>query len=373
MSRKLVTVRTVSNITPIEGADRIECLHIDGWTVVGKKGEFKKGDPCVFFEIDSFLPADDERWSFLAATPQKDENGVDRIRLRTVKLRGQISQGLALPVHLFPEVEYATWETSDDYVDFSEVLNVTKWERPEPGGSGVSGSTFPPFVRKTDEERIQNLWNRWREKYEDVVFIPTLKLDGSSCTVAACDNTVPGYFAFDTEDCEGNPLYAGGVDDLDVYVCSRRQTLPPHLNSHFWKAVHRGDLVNKVSQMSTNLHRPLAVQGEVMGPGIQGNRERFSDYEFFAFNIFDILAGEYLPYEEASLLFNEYDIQQVPIIDEPFEVFKEFRELNDLLEYAEGPSINSKVREGVVFKSVGLDVPVSFKAIANNFLLGGGD
>ncbi|MCH8618212.1 hypothetical protein [Undibacterium sp. TS12] len=89
--RELVTIRQVSSIKPIVGADAIECASVDGWSVVVKKNEFKPGDACVYIEIDSFLPLQDERFAFLAKnkTSCNDREGT---RLRTVKLRGQISQ-----------------------------------------------------------------------------------------------------------------------------------------------------------------------------------------------------------------------------------------------------------------------------------------
>lgn len=105
--RRLVTVRKINAINPIPNADAIEVATIDGWNVVIKKGEFAVGDYCMFFEIDSFLPANDGRFAFLAGKGTKtDENGVERIRLRTIKLRGQISQGLALPISAFYEIFY---------------------------------------------------------------------------------------------------------------------------------------------------------------------------------------------------------------------------------------------------------------------------
>ena len=180
--RKLVSVRTVGQITPIENADAIECISVDGWQVVAKKGEFKEGDKCVYFEIDSFLPTDDVRFSFLAKNGTKtDSDGVERVRLRTIRLRGQISQGLALPLHLFPEI-VGLLHTNQE--DFSETVNVIKYEQPEKALGRAAAGTFPWWIRKTDEERIQNCYGRFARVHKDTMFVPTLKLDGMSTTIA---------------------------------------------------------------------------------------------------------------------------------------------------------------------------------------------
>jgi RNA ligase (TIGR02306 family) len=96
--RKLVTVRQIDNLEPIDGADAIEVATIEGWKVVVKKGEFKVGEQCVYFEIDSFLPEGNPAWQFLVDKQGREFEGVRGHRLRTIKLRGVLSQGLALPI-----------------------------------------------------------------------------------------------------------------------------------------------------------------------------------------------------------------------------------------------------------------------------------
>ena len=91
MERKLVSIQVVERVAPIEGADQIEQARVMGWTVVVKKGEFSPGDRCVFFEIDSVLP-DGAPWAEFMR-PRG-------FRVRTLKLRGVLSQGLALPVSI---------------------------------------------------------------------------------------------------------------------------------------------------------------------------------------------------------------------------------------------------------------------------------
>lgn len=397
--RKLVTVRNIVALRPIDGADFIEVAEIDGWQCIVKKGEFSEGDPCVYFEIDSFLPADDSRYEFLVKRGTKtDESGRERIRIKSMKMKGEISQGLALPISAFPELEFITWEDEDgEYVDHSEMLDVIKFERPEPQQANAAGN-WPEFLQKTDEDRIQNSWGKYSNIYKETTFVPTLKLDGSSCTVALVDERVPGYELTPDE-----PIVQGmftkdeletavseeqpkalrqyidrGTRDyreipVDVIVCSRNLQLKFDPENHFWKAVLRGSITTAITRISEYLGRPVAIQGEVCGPGIQGNKEKLLDYEFYAFNIYDILNRRYLDYAQTTQMFDLFDIQHVPEIEEPFKPFERFSKLKDALAYADGPSLNAKVREGVVFKSIGEQPPVSFKVISNKFLLSGGD
>lgn len=119
--RALVTVQTISEILPIPGADNIELARVRGWQTVVKKGEFKAGNRCAFFEIDSFLPYNDERYAFLMNKGTIVYQGKRGYRLRTVRLRGQLSQGLVLPLDLFPILD-----TPDDGLDLTEAAGVIK-------------------------------------------------------------------------------------------------------------------------------------------------------------------------------------------------------------------------------------------------------
>lgn len=361
MKRKLVTIRHINDLERIDGADMIESAIIDGWNVVVKKGEFEVGDPCLFFEIDSFLPADDPRFEFLKkGGTKKDEAGEERIRLKTVKLRKTLSQGLALPLSSFPEFDGNEVDT-----DLSDNIGVIKYERPEPQVANAAGN-FPEYLQRTDEERIQNLWGEWKDKYRDVLFIPTLKLDGSSCTVAYLDNSVQEYWP---EEKEGEEQKSVHIGIHRLILCSRNLMLKHDPNSHFWKAYYNSELEDKMADMWRSLGRPFAISGEVCGPGIQGNKEKFLDYKFYAFNLFDIKQQEYVSFEKSLELFQEFDIPHVPLLGERMRPFVEFDGVNDILAFSEGESINAKIREGIVWKSIGLDTPLSFKSISNKFLM----
>lgn len=365
MTRKLVTRRVISDIYEHPNADALELAKIDGWQVVVRKNEFVRGDVCCFFEIDSWLPADDERFAFLAKSGvKKDPSGRERIRLRTIKLRKQLSQGLALPWTLFPELHSLP---ELEGVDLSAHLDVIKFERPEPQVTNAAGY-FPNCIPKTDAERIQNLWDEYSVKYKNVHFRPTLKLDGSSCTVA--------YFGLNTTYWKNEDSYDvrehTGAKIGEVAVCSRNLQLMYDETSHFWKAALSNGVVDAVIELSRIGN--FAIQGEVMGPGIQGNKEKFNDFQFYAFALFDIDRQEYVEWSKAKQQLEDLDVQCVPdlstMVTEPFKVFDT---LDELLEFSDGPSINAKYREGIVWKSVGIEDQVSFKAISNKYLLKGGD
>lgn len=367
MTRKLVTLRKIKDIQPIKGADMIVAATIDGWQVVTKKDEFNVGDPCVFFEIDSYLPADDPRYEFLLKSGVKDApDGKERIRLRSIKLRKTLSQGLALPLDKFPEVEQ-----NPELEDYAEVLDVTKYERPEPKAPNAGGR-FSDLLHKTDEERIQNLFDKMKEEYKDVTFVPTLKLDGTSTTIACFGHNFEAEWKFKEEDEQKKAIditLEDGNKFAEVQVFSRNMLLKVDEQSHYFRPMYREKLDEKLVRMCYDYGESLAIQGETMGNGIQKNPENFNQFEFFAFNIWSVDKQEYLDYQKACQLLDGYDIQRVPEIEEPFKVFERFETLEELLAYADGKSINSDIREGVVFKSVGTDTPISFKVISNKFLL----
>lgn len=116
--RKLVTIRQVIDIQPIDGANFIEVITVDGWKLVSKKGEFKVNDYCMYFEIDSLLPLSDERFSFLSSRSIKNVDGIDYHRLKSMKLKGQISQGLALPISSFTNLVGYTVVPTSEYLEF---------------------------------------------------------------------------------------------------------------------------------------------------------------------------------------------------------------------------------------------------------------
>ena len=168
--RKLATIRTIKSILPIEGADRIELAVVDGWKCVIKKGEFSEGDSVVYCEIDSFLPIREE-FEFLRKSSFKKMGDDEGFRLRTVKLRGQISQGLLIdPAVLNRECSVGE--------DVTAELGILKYEPPIPAClTGSVVGPFPSAISKTDEERIQNLASDYGS-YQNKPFFVSEKLDG---------------------------------------------------------------------------------------------------------------------------------------------------------------------------------------------------
>ncbi len=371
--RQLVTIRTIDGLEPIAGADAIEVALIDGWKVVTKKGEFQVGDRCVYFEIDSFLPESDQRYAFLMKSSVREFEGVRGHKLRTIKLRGQISQGLVLPLSSFPEL-------SEWHEDTAAHLGIKKWEPVLSAQiAGQCKGSFPSFIRKTDQERCQNLKGDIFG-YEDQMFpfnVPdisdksrqeliekgllvqvdgewkkvvkakadrharyeiTIKLDGSSCT-----------------------LYH---NEGQVGVCSRNLELKMEGNEG--NALVQM-MTPELREKLTTLGRNIALQGEIMGPGIQGNRENLKTATLFIFDIYDIDNGEYLGADERYDLAHFLGVQHAPIIGMASKLDDlGIHDIDGLLAYAEGYSLNHPVREGLVFKRV--DGKFSFKAISNAFL-----
>lgn len=297
MTRKLVTCRTVSAIKPIEGADNICLAIVDGWQCVVKKGEFEPGDRGLYFEIDSFLPAEDPRFKFLEKNfiTYKNRRGA---RVKTIKLRGQLSQGLMLPKHLFPEIVGNEWNTEED---LSEAFKVIKWDAEEAESANISRVSlgkqtwltkkvnkikhlyvfkylkpvfdylcdrypnlfykkgdrqFPSFIPKTDEERIQNLVNKI-DFNSDTKYRVSVKLDGSSLTAYS---------------------YMGRIG-----VCSRNFDLQRSSTNKYWNAVEADHLIHAISDLKSS-KRNLAFQGELMGPGIRGNKEGLDNHQIYIFN-----------------------------------------------------------------------------------------
>jgi RNA ligase (TIGR02306 family) len=336
--RKLASIQMINEIRPIENADAIECAVVGGWTVVVGKGEFKQGDRVVFCEIDSWIPH--HLAPFLSKGQEPREfNGVKGERLRTVKFRGQLSQGLLLNLdRVMPETN--SFQRGDDV---SEYLDIVKYEAPIPVQlAGEVRGMFPSFISKTDQERIQNLGDVLAEwKKCDLTWEITEKLDGASMTVY--------------------------VNDQDRGVCSRNLNLKESESNTFWRVANDNLLIFKIAETGRN----LAFQGELVGEKIQGNPYRLKGQHFFLFDIYDIDTMTYLPPAERRRLAKTLDIEHVPVLHTNVSI--EDQTVQSLIKKAEGKSskMNKVEREGIVFKCN--ENEASFKAISNKFLLNGGE
>lgn len=334
--RKLASIRTISALNPIEGADRIEVATIDGWNVVVNKGIHTVGEVIVYFEIDSLLPVRDEFEFLRKSSYIKLNDGTEGFRLKTIRLRGQVSQGLVTPLSVLPS---GNWNIDDDVTD---VLGVIKYEAPIPANlSGVVKGNFPSFIKKTDEERAQNFAKDW-SKFKNYKYFVTEKLDGTSFTCYLRD---------------------------DVFgVCTRNLDIKRDEEQTHWRVAIQNDIENKLR----NLGRNLAIQGEIIGEGIQKNPYGLKGHKLFVFNIFDIDKYEYLSKTEASLITESLGLESVPVISREMELPNN---IDKALKMAEGKSVINGTTEREGFVWVALDSPerISFKTISNKFLLGGGE
>jgi RNA ligase (TIGR02306 family) len=336
--RALASIQKIEELAPIEGADVIERARVLGWYLVVRKGEFQVGDPCIYFAIDSFLPQIPQ-FEFLAKGGSLKKMIVDGqekqgYRLKTVMLRKQISQGLALPLKLFPNVSVEIG------VDVTDLLNVLLYEAPVPACiSGEVRGTLPGYIPKTDEERVQNLLLMLKE-YMGKSFYATSKLDGTSMTVYK---------------------YEG-----DFGVCGHTLNFKEDVRNTFWRVTNKYDLRNKLPE-------GFAIQAELVGEGIQSNRLKLKGQDAYIFYVFDINAYRYLPLEEMQKFVADIGMKTVPVVHTDFTMGSgdSMQVCEELLKMADIPSpLNSNVpQEGLVFRMNGPGNRVSFKAISNGYLL----
>jgi RNA ligase (TIGR02306 family) len=322
MTRKLATVDQILDIQPIPNADLIVKAKVRGWWCVVGKDQFKIGDPCIYFEIDSLLPTDNPIFDGLGKyNSLKTQDECTGYRIRTVKLRGQISQGLVLPYD--GDLPTGT--------DLTEQLGVLKYDPYSPGvrlqsDNGAEG-LFPGFIPKTDEDRVQNL------DIADILgksFSITEKLDGTSFTAYKHE----GAFK----------------------VCSRNLILREDDSSIYWKLAKRYDLQSCLSN-------GYAVQGEIIGEGIQGNPLKLKGQELYLFYLYSIQDRKYVDN------FNSWNLKKVPYIDQ---VVFGSHTIEDIVAYADKRTslLNlHRQAEGVVFHQIVNGFKTSFKAINNTYLV----
>ena len=343
--RKLAYVVTVDEVSPIEGADKIELARIKGWRAIVKKEAFQVGQKAVFFEIDSFLPMKPQYEFLRASSYRKLSNGAEGYRLRTCKLRGQLSQGLLMSLEdtkVSPDVEVGT--------DVTEMLDVLEWQdvQPQPamqygGIAGTKNKSFPSFLTKTDEERVQTYEHL--PAFVDKELYITEKVDGSSITV---------YYQAETD---------------RVGVCSRNCELDKDETNAYWQLVILLGIEEKMRQVSKDLDgKSFAIQGELFGYGIQSNPYKMGERQILWFNAIDIDEQRRLDYFHLHKLLADLKLSMVPelaITVDPSRI----TDRDYWIELADAPSVLGKTpREGIVVRR--RDVTAySFKAISNSYLL----
>ena len=316
--RKLASVQQILHVEEIPGADAIEKYTVLGWELVSRKGDFKPGDKAVYVEVDSVLPA---------GIPAFAEIAEKHKYVKTIKLRGQISQGI-----LFRLEDLGVHKDTPIGTDLTEGFGIVKYEPVMPAHlTGLARGTFPHFIQRTDEERVQT-YNKL--PFGDKAYV-TEKLDGTSFTCFTKDG--------------------------DFQVCSRNLNLKDTEGQAHWIAAKNLKLPEKIT------NDRYALQGELIGPSIQQNKYAVKAPTLKFFSVYDTQTSSYVPPEETYRMLNDLDLPTVPVLEREWVIPATIPEI---VEYSMGPSsLNPALanREGVVIRT--LDGKHSFKAINPKFLL----
>ena len=334
--RKLASIQTILSLSPIAGADAILLAKVLGWELVVKKTEFQVGDRCVYFEIDSVLPI--AQWNdHLRKEPNKP------LRIKTIRLRGALSQGLAMPMSIISAGEYEVGQ------DVTTLVGVTKYEPVVPAHlSGMAKGNFPAFLHKTDETRLQSEPRVLDEAIsKGLVLVGTLKMDGTSFTAYR--------------------------RDAEFGVCSRNLDLKETEDNAHWRMARK----LKLEEILRSEPRNLSIQGEMVGPSIQGNRMGFKEVDLYLFNLYDIGTGKYFSHSELIEFGKKHNLKVVDTISViQFGHDMALRDVNYLLNIANNINYdNGTPAEGIVWRpsvetySEVLKGRMSFKTISSRFLL----
>lgn len=348
-TRQLASIQKIADLQPIPGADAIEKARVLGWWVVVKKGEYKVGDEVIYCEVDSLLPIRPDL-EFLRKSCYKPARttAVGRVlqpegfRIKTIKLRGQVSQGLCLPVS-----SIEGWFGLPVGTDVTELLGVRKYMPPLPSeGSACFSSRpkgyFPGFLSKTDETRIQSM-PEVLEAHRHRRMVATEKLDGSSFTAYVHK----GEFGV----CSRN---------LEIRLDDERSVLV-QIAQHL-------DLEKKLKAACFALNADLAIQGELVGPRIQKNKYKLPELRLYGFDVFHVDERRYLEHGLARTVLESCGVAPVP---EAW-VGDLDHSVDDLVMLSKGPSalLPDAPREGIVCRIDHSDGSrTSFKVVNPDFLL----
>ena len=369
MSRKLASIQKIKAIKPIEGADKIEIVQVLNWDCVAKKGEYQVGDEVIYFEIDSLLP-DIPMLEWLKGSSWSQK--LNKYKISTHKFRGQISQGLVMPIKDLEELDRQIHNREEcvpiaytEGSDLTEILEIEKYEPPVSNGPLGDLINHEWYVPKTDEERIQVCAEDILPEYiksEQSDWYASVKLDGCSCTA--------GLFE-------------------DMFLIGGRNQWYKGPNMYTETVRKYGDLEEKCKKYFEETGKYVVFQGELCGPGIQSNRLGLKEKEWFIFNVFTSDTGKMDSYTKCDLIgmlgmCERFGLQHVPLI--PFEAKFDFKAednvdktVENLLSYVDGIKYRtffddaspSQIAEGAVFRMN--DMSYSFKVVSNKFLLKGGE
>lgn len=355
--RKLASIQRIWAIEPIEGADRIEMARVLGWQCVVNKGQFKPGDLAVYFEIDSFLPVRPE-FEFLRASSYKKTDVMgEGFKLKTMKFRGQISQGLLLPISLFPEIHvydpgeqrvyHPGWDASLG-CDVTDLLGVKKYEIEERATTGgtIKGE-LPPDVPHTDETRIQ-AEPMLAAAFEGLEYYISTKMDGTSCSLS--------------------------IDDSGFHVTGHNYEYKDDGSNSFYEFIKsRGYQQSMQEFMRRNSLKLFTIQGEFCAPGIQKNRLKLTRPEWYVFTI--RVNGKRIGLDDMLMICDELHMTHVPIEEIGDNLLEKYPTVESLLARADGDYPNGGKKEGIVIRpckpvySPLISAPLSMKVINNKYIL----
>ncbi len=374
--RKLATVVTIDELLPIEGADRIELAIINGWQVVVQKGLYIPGETkAVFCEVDSLLDTERPYFNSLATLSSKLLHVVDgrtHARIKTMKLRKQLSQGFCIPLTEtgLPDQEIGA--------DLTKALGVVKYEKEAEKNMNNAGSAggakagfkalgFPAFVPKTDQTRVQNITHMYNKAVEQgEEFEESFKLDGSSLTAFGRDGVLGvasrnvGFRVVSEKRSFLETLKDWFKQKRPLMQKEWKRVIPADDNA-FVQMAHEAGLLEAIKRDGRN----LAIQGEMVGPSIQKNFEGVDKNEFFCYDVYLIDEQRYMLPAERIKFCTDNNVKHVPV---NFTGPLQAKTVADVLVRSDGPSgLKGKYREGFVYKSTTRDF--SFKVISNTYLL----
>ena len=342
--RKLASVQRIWKIEPIEGADRIELAHVLGWQCVVNKGQFQEMDPAVYFEVDSFLPIAPE-YEFLRATSyRKTDIMGEGFRLRTMKFRGQISQGLLLPVSSFPAIP----TDAEVGTDVTELLGVRKWEIEEritTGGTMIG--TLPYDIPHTDETRVQ-AEPELIQAFAGLPYYISTKMDGSSHSV--------------------------GIDENGFHVTGHNYEYKDDGKSPFYELVKSMGLQEKMEVFAAdNKLSVFTIQGELCAPGIQKNRLKLTKPAWYVFTIRE--NGKRVGLTRMLEICEKLQLESVPIEEIGTDLPAKYPTVEALLKRADGNYPRGGKKEGIVIRPTEpvycelISGALSMKVVSNKYLL----
>jgi RNA ligase (TIGR02306 family) len=311
---KIASMERIVSVQPHTNADALELVTVLGWQVVCKKGEFKPGDLVVYINIDSQL-SPHQHFDFLA-----NKN----YRIRPIRLRGEISQGICFPLTILQDFMSTDLCEAEEGQDVSEIIGAKHWEKPIPVQlAGVAKGLFPSFLVRTDEDNLRNYPDALSEVSNQAVYY-TLKMDGSSGT----------FF----------------LKDGEFGVCSRGLQLKEDDQNVFWQMAHKYSIEDKLRKHGGN----VCVQGEVYGPGIQKNPSGVKEVSLALFNLYDINAGQYASLNDLDEFCRKHDVPMVPVLEVSGKLtLLGLPSLEDLISHARGLKYeNGKPAEGMVIRTV---------------------